>query len=56
MIQQMWRPFQRLVRGMALRCWIAQLPHDADLKPALSASVHPAAAAEVERALSRGDA
>jgi hypothetical protein len=31
MIQQMWRPFQRLVRGMALRCWVRQLPHDAEL-------------------------
>jgi hypothetical protein len=37
MIQQMWRPSQRLVRAMVLRCWVRQLPHDADLKPALSA-------------------
>ena len=56
MIQQMWWPFQRLVRGMALRCWVRQLPHEADLTPALSASLHPTATPEVERALSRGDA
>jgi hypothetical protein len=56
MIQQMWRPFRRLVRCMALRCWVRQLPHDADLKPALSASVPRAATPEAERALGRGDA
>ena len=37
MIQQMWRPSQRLVRGMALCCLVRQLPHDPDLKPPLSA-------------------
>jgi hypothetical protein len=55
MIQQMLRLSQRLVRAMVLRCW-RQLPHEADLEPALSASVPPAATPEAERALGRGDA
>ena len=56
MIQQMWRLSQRLVRAMVLHGWVRQLPHEADLEPALSASVPPAATPKAERALGRGDA
>ena len=60
MIQQMWRPSQRSVRGMALCSWVRQLPHDTDLKSKLSAFclsiVPPAATPEPEQVLGHGGA
>jgi hypothetical protein len=61
MIQQIRRPCQRLVRGMALCCWVRQLPHGPDLKPTLSAfcviqCALSAATPEAEQALGHGGA
>jgi hypothetical protein len=56
MIQQTWPPSQRLVRAMVLRCWVRQLPHGADLIPALIASVPPVATLEAEQVLGHSGA